>query len=155
MTDIVQPADNAPFFQIQRVFIKDISLEMPHAPQIFIEQGEVRLDFNLMTESKPLADNVFETSLRGTITATLGSKTVYLLEVVQSGIFEARNIPEGEMPQLMEITCPTILLPYLRTAVTDLLQRASLPLFFLPEVNWAAAYMEKQQQAQQGQATVH
>lgn len=155
-TNQVAVPENAPMFNIQRIYMKGASLEMPHAPAIFLEQGEINVDFQLGPTVNSLAPNIYEVVLRGTVTAKLGEKLFFLLEVDQSGIFEARNIPESELPAALEINAPAILTPYLRSQLSDLLQRASLPPFLLPEINWAHAFLEKQKQtATPGPALVH
>lgn len=137
-------AANAPAFQLQRVFLKGVSLEIPSAPEIFIAQGEIRLDFNVRAESSALEGNVHCVTLRSTLTAKLGDKTVYLLEMDQSGIFEVRNIPAEALPQLLEIHAPSVLTGYLRSNISDALSRATLPMFFLPDVDWVGLFNENQ-----------
>lgn len=140
---VVTP-DNTPTFNIQRIYMKGASLEMPHAPAIFLEQGEINVEFNLAPNVDKLAADIYEVNLRGTITAKLADKVFFLLEVDQAGIFEARNIPENELSAVLEINGPAILTPYLRVQISDILSRASVPPFLLPEINWAGAFMEKQ-----------
>ena len=137
-------ANTAPMFQLQRVFLKGLSLEMPSAPEIFIAQGEIRLDFNVSAEHHALDTNVYCITLRGVLTATLADKTVYLLEIDQAGIFEVRNIPAEVLPQLLDVQGPAVLTSYLRANISDVLTRATLPMFFLPEVDWVSVFNEKQ-----------
>lgn len=133
----------APTFQLQRVFLKGVSLEMPQAPEIFIQQGELRLNFQADVSARELEPGVFCVNLRGTLTAELEKKVVYLLEIEQAGIFEVRNIPSDVLPQLLEIQAPSILTSYLRANLSDVLTRATLPMFFLPEIDWATIRAER------------
>lgn len=150
MTPKNSPLDTtaaAPMFQLQRVFLKGLSLEMPSAPEVFIAQGEIRLDFNVSAENRALDANVYCITLRGVLTATMADKTVYLLEIDQSGIFEIRDIPAEVLPQLLEVQGPAVLTSYLRANISDVLTRATLPMFFLPEVDWLSVFNEKQKAA--------
>ena len=144
MTTPAATENNVSAFNIQRVYLKGASLEMPLAPAIFLEQGEVGLEFNLATAITPLTPIIYEVALRATVTAKLGDKVQFLAEVDQAGIFELINIPQDQLQMALEINAATILTPYLRSNITDLLQRATLPMFMLPEINWGAAFVEKQ-----------
>lgn len=132
-----------PSFQIQRIYLKGTSLEIPHAPGIFLEQGELKIDFQLAPTVNSLSPSIYEVTLRGTVTATMGEKSVYLLEIDQAGIFDIQNLTPEQLAQALEVNCPAILSNYLRTQVTDTLQRALLPLFILPELNWMQAHLDR------------
>lgn len=149
-TPVQAPQGAEPMFGIQRTYLKGISLEMPRGAETFVQQGNPHIDVNLGVSSAQLADGVFEVTLRGTLTGSIEGKTLFVLEADQAGIFEIRNIPAQDMPGLLEVSCPTILTPYLRAQVADVLARATLPVFHLPEINWMA--MQQQRIAQEAQA---
>jgi preprotein translocase subunit SecB len=132
------PTPAEPFFGIQRVFLKGASLELPMGAKIFLETGAPALNLNLQVTNEKLADNVFQCSIRATLNSTLSSQTLFLLEVEQAGVFEARDLTAEQLADVQEIAAPTILAPYLRAQLADILTRATLPSFYMPEVNWAA-----------------
>lgn len=144
MTDTVA-TQNLPAFHIHRIYLKGCSLEMPHAPKIFLEQGEIKMDVQLNPAVNDIGDGNFDVALRATLTAKLGDKVLYLLEVDQAGIFELQNIPAADQQMLLEVKCPEILTSYIRTQLADTLSRAQMPPFLLPEINWGQAFMERQQ----------
>jgi preprotein translocase subunit SecB len=125
-----------PFFGIQRVFLKGVSLELPQGANIFLEKSAPQLNLNLQVESSPLADGVFQCTIRATLNSHVQEKTLFLIEVEQAGVFEARNIPADQLADVLEISAPTILAPYLRAQLADVLTRATLPTFYMPEINW-------------------
>ena len=136
-----------PVFQIQRVYLKEASLEQPNSPAILLEQEQPSVDIQLGVEAAPVADGVFEVAVTATVHTKIKDKTVFLVEAKQAGIFEIRNVPEESMGQLMGIACPQIVYPYLRGNVADLIQRGGFPPVHLTEINFQAMY-EQQQQAQ-------
>ena len=142
-----------PVFQIQRVYLKEASLEQPNSPGILLAQEQPVVDIQLGVEAKPVADGVFEVCVIATVQTKLQDKTVFLVEVRQAGIFEIRNLPEDQMGAVMGIACPQIVYPYLRGNVADLVQRAGFPPVHLSEINFQAMY-EQQQQAQAGEVKV-
>ncbi len=143
-------ADQDPIFQIQRIYLKEASLEQPNSPAILLEQEQPSVDIQLGVEAKPAADGVYEISVTATVQTKIQDKTVFLVEAKQSGIFEIRNLPEEQMGPIMGIACPQIVYPYLRGNVADLIQRAGFPPVHLAEINFQAMY--EQQQAQQAPA---
>lgn len=155
MTDSVaqQAPDNQPFFGIQRVYLRGQSLELPQGAQVFVTQATPAMNLAVQVENKALAENIYEVAIRATLTAEHEGKTLYLLEVEQAGIFEARNLAPEILRDVLEIQAPAILAPYLRTQLSDSLTRATLPLFYLPEINWAAVATEQRTAAANGQPT--
>ncbi len=141
-----------PVFQIQRVYLKEASLEQPNSPAILLEQESPTVDIQLGVNAAPVADGIFEVSVTATVQTKIGDKTVFLVEATQAGIFEIRNLPQEQMSQIMGIACPQIVYPYLRGNVADLIQRAGFPPVHLSEINFQAMY--EQQQAQAAAATV-
>jgi preprotein translocase subunit SecB len=141
--------NNDPVFQIQRVYMKEASLEQPNSPAILLEQEQPTVDIQLGVEAQQAADGVYEVSVSATVTTKIKDRTVFLAEVKQAGIFEIRNVPADQMQAIMGIACPQIVYPYLRGNVADLITRAGFPPVHLAEINFQAMY--EQQQAQQQQ----
>jgi preprotein translocase subunit SecB len=141
-------SDQTPVFNIQRVYLKEVSLEQPNSPAILLEQEQPAVDIQLGVEAAPVADGIFEVCVTATVHTKIKDKTVFLVEAKQAGIFEVRNVPEDQMGQIMGIACPQIVYPYLRGNVADLIQRGGFPPVHLSEINFQAMY-EQQQLAQQ------
>jgi preprotein translocase subunit SecB len=139
-----------PVFSIEKVYVKDMSLEVPHAPQVFLEQAAPEVDMQLATESQKVDEGYYECSLTVTVTAKLPEKTLFLVEVAQAGIFQIRNVPEEDIEPILGVACPNILFPYAREAVSSVVNRAGFPPVLLSPINFEALYM--QQRAQMAQA---
>ncbi len=135
-----------PVFQIQRLYLKESSLEQPNSPAILLEQEQPTVDIQLGVGAQPVADGMFEVTVTATVHTKVKDKTLFLVEAKQAGIFEIRNLPEDQMGQVMGIACPQIVYPYLRGNVADLIQRGGFPPVHLAEINFQAMY-EQQQQA--------
>jgi preprotein translocase subunit SecB len=140
-----------PVFAIQRTYLKDLSLEIPNAPQIFLEAQQPAVEIQLDVSSQALADGIYETSVRVTITTKAGDKVAFLVEATEAGIFEVRNVPQEQLPLILNVVCPNIVYPYLRANVADVIQRAGFPPIHLAEINFEALYQQRMQQAQQEQ----
>ena len=145
-------ADQDPTFQIQRVYLKEASLEQPNSPAILLEQEQPSVDIQLGVESNPVAEGVFEICVTATVQTKIQDRTVFLVEAKQAGIFEIRNLPEDQMGPIMGIACPQIVYPYLRGNVADLIQRGGFPPVHLAEINFQAMYEQQQAQAAGEQA---
>ena len=137
-----------PVFQIQRVYLKEASLEQPNSPGILLEQEQPNVDIQLGVAAEPAAEGVYEVSVTATVHTKIGERTVFLVEAKQAGIFEARNIPEEQMGGILGIACPQIVYPYLRANVADIINRAGFPPVHLAEINFQAMYEQQQQQGQ-------
>ena len=144
-------SEQGPVFQIQRVYLKEASMEQPNSPAILLEQEQPSVDIQLGIEANPVAEGVFEVSVTATVHTKIKDKTVFLVEVKQAGIFEVRNLPEEQMGPIMGIACPQIVYPYLRGNVADLIQRSGFPPVHLSEINFQVMY--EQQQSQVGQTS--
>jgi len=140
-------ADLDPVFQIQRVYLKEASLEQPNSPAILLEQEQPSVDIQLGVESLPVAEGVFEVSVTATVHTKIGDRTVFLVECKQAGIFEIRNLPDEQMGAIMGIACPQIVYPYLRGNVADVVTRAGFPPVHLAEINFQAMFEQQQAQA--------
>jgi len=138
----------APLFAIEKLYTKDISLEVPNAPAIFLESESPEISIQLQTGVQRPGEDAFEVTLTVTVTAKLGEKTVFLVEVGQAGIFRVRNVPEENLDPLLSIACPNILFPYAREVVSELVTRAGFAPVILQPVNFEALYASRLQQAQ-------
>ena len=144
MADDVQ---QQPVFQIQRVYLKDLSLEQPNSPQILLEQAQPQVDIQLGLGAEGIADGVYEVTVTATVTTKVGDKTLFLVEAKQAGIFELRNIPQEQIQPIIGIACPSMIYPYLRAIVSDICTRAGFPPVMLAEVNFQAMFEAQQAQA--------
>ncbi len=159
MTDTTPAAAaaQAPVFQVQRVYLKDASLEMPAAPMIFLENEGPKVDVQLEVSDAPVMEALHEVVVRVTVTAKVKDKVLFLVEGKQGGIFEMRNIPAEQKPPILGIVCPGIIYPYLRANIADLISRTGLPPIHLAEINFEAFYQQRMsalaQQAASGQPT--
>lgn len=134
-----------PVFQIQRVYLKEASLEQPNSPAILLVQEQPTVDIQLAVSAEPAAEGVFEVCVSATVQTKINDKTVFLVECKQAGIFEIRNLPDEQMSPIMGIACPQIVYPYLRANVADLINRAGFPPVHLSEINFQAMYEQQQQ----------
>jgi preprotein translocase subunit SecB len=143
--------DQTPVFQLQRMYLKDLSLEQPNSPQILLEQQQPQVDIQLGMQAEAIADGMFEVAVTATVTTKVGERVLFLVEAKQAGIFEIRNLPAEQVQGILGVVCPQMVYPYLRAIVSDLCTRAGFPPILLAEVNFQAMF-EAQQQAQQAQA---
>jgi preprotein translocase subunit SecB len=143
--------DRQPGFGIEKIYVKDLSLEIPNAPQIFTQRETPQLSVELSNATSQLGDGVFEVVITVTVTSKVDEKTVFLVEVAQAGIFQIRNIPEENMDVILGVTCPNILFPYARETVSDVVTRAGFPPVLLNPINFEALYAQQRQQADASQ----
>lgn len=147
-------ADNLePVFLIQRVYLKDMSLEQPNSPAILLSQDPPEVDIQIGLDSAQVAEGVYEITVTATVTAKINEQTMFLVEAKQAGIFEIRHLPEGQLQPITGIACPQIIYPYLRSNVADVIQRAGFPPVHMAEINFQAMYdqqlrMKAEQQLQ-------
>lgn len=135
--------NNQPFFNIQRIYLKDLSLEQPNSPAIFLEQEMPAVEVEVDVKAERLAEGIFEILVTGTVTAKVAEKVAFLIEAKQAGIFDIRNIPDEQVDPLVGIACPTILFPYLRSNIADAITRAGFPPIHLAEINFQALYEQR------------
>jgi preprotein translocase subunit SecB len=145
-------SENAqPVFSIEKIYVKDLSLEIPNAPEVFLMRQQPQVEVQLHSEGGQVEDGVFQVILTVTVTAKAEDKTLFLVEAGQAGIFQIRNVPEGDLDPILSVACPNILFPYVRETISDAVGRAGFPPVLLAPVNFEALYqqrlMEKQQQA--------
>jgi len=144
-----------PVFQIQRMYLKDLSLEQSNSPQILTDQTPPQVEINLGLSAETITDGIYEVCVTATVTTKIGEKTLFLVEAKQAGIFEIRNIPQDQLQAIIGIACPGMVYPYLRAIISDICTRAGFPPVMLAEVNFQAMYEAQQQQlAAQGNGSV-
>jgi preprotein translocase subunit SecB len=149
--------NDQPVFNIEKLYVKDLSLEVPNAPGIYLEQDTPTVGIELGTQAAQVGEGYYEVALTVTVTSKIGEdKTVYLVEVVQGGIFQIRNVPQEDIEPVLMIGCANILFPYAREAVSDAITRAGFQPVLLAPVNFEGLYSARQQEAaqQQGGANV-
>ncbi len=154
-TQAKQPkAENTqPVFTIEKLYVRDLSVEVPNAPKVFLERENPQVNVQLNTEGKRIDEGIFEVALHVTVTAKVNEeKTVFLVEAVQAGIFQIRNVPESDIEPIMMIGCANILFPYARESVSDAVTRAGFQPVLLAPVNFEALYQARKQQATQAAA---
>jgi len=139
-----------PSFQIEKIYVKDISLEIPNAPQVFLEAQGPQLEIQVRNESAQFAEGLYEVVITVTVTAKAGDKTMFLAEAAQAGIFALRGVPQDDLEPLLAVACPTILYPYARETISDLVGRGGFPPVLLAPVSFEAIYAQRQQQAAAG-----
>src|SRR5688572_28520223 len=140
MSEAQQPA-----FNIEKIYVKDLSLEVPNAPQVFMQADSPQLEVQLAHAAQSIDGALFEVSVSVTVTAKVGEKTLFLVEAVQAGIFQIRGIPETELPAVLGIVCPNVLFPYARETISDTVNRAGFPPVLLAPVNFEAIFQQQQQ----------
>lgn len=138
-------------FSIDKIYIKDLSLENPGAPQSFMTQESPQIEVGLRTRGEQVQPDVYECVLTITLTAKAGDKTLFLVEASQAGVFTIKGIPQDQMQPLLAVHCPSVLFPYARETLADAIGRAGFPPVHLAPINFDALY--QQQLAQQGAPT--
>src|SRR5690606_14767463 len=136
-------SEQQPVFGIEKIYVKDLSLEIPKAPQVSIELGN---------NTTMLEEGVFEVVITVTVTSKIEDKTMFLVEVAQAGIFQVRNVPAESLEMIAAVTCPNILFPYARQTVSDIVTRAGFPPVLLNPINFEALYAQQKQQQQAQQS---
>ena len=136
-----------PSFSIEKIYVKDLSLEVPSGPQTFMQPEQPQLEVQLTQQSQRVNDVLFEVTLVITITAKRGDKTLFLVEVSQAGVFQIRNVPEADLAPVLGMVCPNVLFPYARETVSDIVNRAGFPPVLLAPVNFEALYQQRSAQA--------
>lgn len=145
-----------PGFSIEKIYVKDASLEIPNAPQIFTDRTQPQVAIELSNLAQQIEENVFEVAIKVTVTSKIEDKTVFLVEVTQAGIFHIRNVPEENIEMIVGITCPNILFPYARESISDLVIRGGFQPVLLNPINFEALFaQQKQQQAESADAATH
>ena len=136
-----------PGFAIEKLYVKDVSLEIPNAPQIFTDRTAPQVSVEIGNAAQKLDDGIYEVAIKVTLTSKIADKVAFLVEITQAGIFGIRNVPDENMEMILAITCPNILFPYAREAVSDLVTRAGFAPVLLNPINFEALYMQQKEQA--------
>ncbi len=139
-------------FSIEKLFVKDLSVEVPNAPRIYLERDTPQVEIQMTTAANPIDEGYFEVVVSVTVTAKLAEKTVFLIEASQGGVFQIRNVPQEELESVLGITCPNILYPYLREVVSDAVVRAGFAPVLLNPVNFEAIFQAQREAKTQTQA---
>lgn len=137
--------NNQPIFTIEKLYVKDLSLEVPDAPQIYRQREAPQVDVSMNNAGKRIEEGHYEVVINITITAKLKDKTVFLVEAAYGGVFQIRNVPDAEIETVLGVTCPNILFPYLREVVSETISRAGFPPVVLHPMNFEAIYQARKQ----------
>jgi len=137
--------DQQPGFALEKLYLKDVSVEVPNSPEIFTSREAPKISIELNNETKPLADGYYEVSLQLTVTAKINQQTAFVVDLVQAGIFTIKNIPDDGMEAVLSITCPNILFPYAREAISNFTLKAGFNPVQLQPINFEALYMQEKQ----------
>ncbi len=146
MTDAAQE-NKRPAFTLDKIYVKDLSLEIPHAPRIFMERDNLQMDVQLHTQAASVQENLYEVVVMATVTSRIGEKVLFLIEAKQAGIFHISNLPAGELEPVLAVMCPNILFPYLRAIVSDVSVRGGFAPVLLNPINFEELYQQQRQQA--------
>lgn len=149
MTEQTQPS-----FQIEKIYVKDLSLELPNAPQVFLQGENPQIEVQVHNAAQQFADSLYEVVITVTVTARAGEKTLFLAEAAQAGIFAVRNVPAEDLDPLLGIACPNILYPYVRETISDLVTRGGFPPVVLAPVSFEALYAQRAQAANSGESRI-
>ena len=145
------PAADAPVFSIERIYVKDLSLENPNSPKSFLIQEQPAIEVSLQTKGEPVGDGIYESVLTITVTAKSGDQNLFLIEVAQAGVFQIRNLTEADIQPILGIHCPNILFPFARETVSNAIMRAGYPPINLAPINFEALYAQQLEQMQASQ----
>jgi preprotein translocase subunit SecB len=137
------PPPGAATFSIEKIYVKDLSLENPGAPMSFRQQEAPGIEIGLRTSGDQIEPNVFESVLTVTLTAKAGERTVFLVEAAQAGIFTIKGVPADQLQGILAVHCPTVLFPYVRETIADAVARAGFPPVHLAPINFEALYAQQ------------
>ena len=151
MSEQPQAAPQQPTFAIERIYLRDLSLEIPNAPQVFADREPPQIDVNIHNTAKALDEGSYEVVLTATVTARSKERTAFLVEVAQAGVFQIRNVAQKDLDPVLAIACPNILFPYVRETVSSVIMRAGFPAFLLNHLSFEALYQQHLQRRQQPQ----
>jgi len=146
MADIPQaggPPPGTASFSIEKIYVKDLSLENPGAPQSFRQQQAPQIEIGLRTSGDQIEPDIYESVLTITLTAKVADKTLFLVEAAQAGIFTIKGVPAEQLQGVLAVHCPTVLFPYVRETVADAVARAGFPPVHLAPINFEALYAQQ------------
>jgi preprotein translocase subunit SecB len=147
-------SDEQPVFSIEKIYVKDLSLEVPNAPKIFLERETPSIEVQIQSAATNIGDGMYEVALTVTVSAKNGETAFFLVEVVKAGIFQIRNVPEQDLEPILAVACPNILFPYARETVSDAINRGGFPPVILAPVNFEALYQQRLIEQQQNESKI-
>jgi preprotein translocase subunit SecB len=147
-------SDEQPVFSIEKIYVKDLSLEVPNAPRIFLERETPNIEVQIQSAASNIGDGMYEVALTVTVSAKNGETAFFLVEVVKGGIFQIRNVPEQDLEPILAVACPNILFPYARETVSDAINRGGFPPVILAPVNFEALYQQRLMEQQQNESKI-
>jgi preprotein translocase subunit SecB len=147
-------SDEQPVFSIEKIYVKDLSIEVPNAPQIFLERETPSIEVQIQSAANAIGEGMFEVALTVTVNAKQEEKAFFLVEVVKAGIFQIRNVPEQDMEPILAVACPNILFPYARETISDAINRAGFPPVILAPVNFESLYQQRLMEQQQAESKI-
>ena len=143
MADSTPTQPQQPVLNIQRIYLKDASLEIPNAPQIFLETEAPNVEVQLDVSNALVLEGIHEVTVTVTVTTRVKEQVAFLVEVKQAGIFEIRQVPDEQLEPILGIVSPNIVYPYLRANLSDLITRTGFPPIHLAEINFEAFYNQR------------
>ncbi|MBK9021799.1 MAG: protein-export chaperone SecB [Sulfuritalea sp.] len=147
-------SDQQPVFSIEKIYVKDLSIEVPNAPQIFLVRETPSIEVQIQSGATTIGDGMYEVALTVTVNAKEGEKVFFLVEVVKAGIFQIRHVPEQDMEPILAVACPNILFPYARETISDAINRAGFPPVILAPVNFESLYQQRLMEQQQNESKI-
>jgi preprotein translocase subunit SecB len=147
-------SDQQPVFSIEKIYVKDLSIEVPNAPQIFLVRETPGIEVQIQSGATTIGDGMYEVALTVTVNAKEGEKVFFLVEVVKAGIFQIRHVPEQDMEPILAVACPNILFPYARETISDAVNRAGFPPVILAPVNFESLYQQRLMEQQQAESKI-
>ena len=147
-------SDQQPVFSIEKIYVKDLSIEVPNAPQVFIEQETPNIEVQIQSNGTQVGDGLYEVALKITVSAKNGETSFFLVEVVKCGLFQIRNVPEQDLEPVLAVACPNILFPYARETISDAVNRAGFPPVILAPVNFEVLYQQRLAEQQQVESRI-
>ncbi|PKO82855.1 MAG: protein-export chaperone SecB [Betaproteobacteria bacterium HGW-Betaproteobacteria-11] len=148
-----QQPSQQPSFSIEKIYVRDLSVEVPNAPQIYLEREAPAIEVQIQNTATPLGEGVFEVAVTVTVTAKKDETAFFLVEAAQAGIFRIVNVPQADMEPILAVGCPNILFPYARETISDAINRAGFPPVLLAPVNFEALYQQRAMELQAAQST--
>jgi preprotein translocase subunit SecB len=147
-------SDQQPVFTIEKIYVRDLSIEVPNAPQVFLNRETPSIEVQIQSKANTIGEGMFEVALTVTVSAKQGETAFFLVEVVKAGIFQIRNVPEQDMEPILAVACPNILFPYARETVSDAINRAGFPPVLLAPVNFEGLYQQRLAEQEQGASRI-
>lgn len=142
-----QQNQNQSYFNIERIYLKELSLEQPHSPEILLETAAPEVSVEINVSTNQVQQDIYEVIITADVTTSIKERVVFLVEAKQAGIFTLRNIPTEQLNPILEIACANIVYPYLRASIADIITRAGFAPIHLAEINFQMLYERRMEQA--------